>query len=1011
MKTIVFLSDIHYNQGDKDIQGEGPVLNAFFEDLEKQLGQCPLSDRYCTILGDLVFTGNHIGIENFSKEFLPKLAKYVPMQNMAFIPGNHDINRTFIESCYAEIEKEEFELKEEQEDTFSHEWQQKKNLQNKFRYFDQLCNDVVKIENYNTIGYSHKISPEVSFYFLNSALYSHAGFGDEKDTRRLGIWLKGVHEWTFKNKNRSRILVMHHPLTELTEYAQREIEKMINAREISMVVSGHTHDYCEKIKTFESGTQCITAPPLYEQVNALNGYFIMHIDKNGPCDVVFREWSVVNRKFMTGTNLSGSDDGIVYLAKEETHVDSVEQELNKELVSALKVYGLKPTWNERLCLDKPLSMHNDKVETFDYIDILSTTKNVQIEAPKQFGLTCYGRYLSLKAWQNGKEPYMYHKATELNIHKIQDLLSEDAEFFGCTQNELRGWIIDDWGDDVDCSHKFFDKLHQLMPEMRLILLTHFQDQKAIEGVDSIASHEGYLQLYLQPLKRSEVRTIVHECNAFLQISNDDEVLERLLLDMQDMNEHRIPINCFQLLLAYHKQFEKRPINRYNVLKLVLQSLFDDSARLVYGDALEEDECAYILGHFSEYLLHNKKTSFTKEEFLQECNSFKKDNLLGTNEEELLRVLVDSQILSSERQGCYIIYSFRIVNWLYFFAAHAMHNNAAFMQYMIKEQRVFYFPEIIEYYTGIERQCDGLVAELLEELKATTQKVRNNLGIQVDFNPYVYYKWDINNVAKDKSQEELEEQVKRSKLPDEYKDMLADKTYDNVRPYIQDIGEVLDKYYVRNLMQLTRSSGRCLRNAYKIVPNKKMELLSAIMDAWKVIMDTIVLLSPALAYNGYGGIGGARFNLSDMFPKDFKECQQKIILMIPFNLMLWYKDDVFSDKLMPLFTSYQQQVSDKVMEKHIIALMVARSQPQNWRDYIQTYISGLDKNSYYLGDLSICLAHNYATTFMSDKGYRETLQAYKMCFAKHSLGIKNPTLQTIQKDILKKKELPKYNGEE
>lgn len=64
-----------------------------------------------------------------------------------------------------------------------------------------------------------------------------------------------------------------------------------------------------------------------------------------------------------------------------------------------------------------------------------------------------------------------------------------------------------------------------------------------------------------------------------------------------------------------------------------------------------------------------------------------------------------------------------------------------------------------------------------------------------------------------------------------------------------------------------------------------------------------------------------------------------------------------------------------------------------------------------GDLCNCLEHNYITQNMSEIGYRETLQLYKMCIAKHTTGVRRPTLSTIQNKKIKEKSLPRCQDDE
>jgi hypothetical protein len=68
-------------------------------------------------------------------------------------------------------------------------------------------------------------------------------------------------------------------------------------------------------------------------------------------------------------------------------------------------------------------------------------------------------------------------------------------------------------------------------------------------------------------------------------------------------------------------------------------------------------------------------------------------------------------------------------------------------------------------------------------------------------------------------------------------------------------------------------------------------------------EVLLLIAPILAKNGFGGVGGARFQLTDDFPKEYSECLNRIVITMPFNIMNWYKDDFFSDKLILLLNKY------------------------------------------------------------------------------------------------------------
>lgn len=1023
MKNILFLSDIHYKG--TNVVSEDMVINAFWKDLKMVFEGIEYNDRYCIIAGDLSCNGTYDNMQRFASGFHKHLTTIIPSKHIAYIPGNHDLNREYISNNKKLYEDEESKLLNCTEDEFDKEIDSS-SLLSKFKFFNDFCKDDISIDGFNIIGYEHKISSDVSIYMLNTAVLSRGGLDGHIDTRTLRIQLSGLRSWVLKNEKRRKILVMHHPLQDLSEYAQREIEAMVNGEQIDFIISGHTHDYFNHPRTTDTGTKYITLPPLFESEKSLNGYMLMSIGtKQELLTLKYRQWSKYNNKFLVGSDLVGNDNGIKEYLPQDKAEDFITKTLHGSLQKSLSIYGLTPTWRNRVCIETPYSRDTENIIKFDYIDIMNMSHNVQIQAPRQFGLTCYARYLAFIAWNNYKIPYVYHNFKDLNIHKIEETINEDARFYKVSADNISCWLIDDWEESSRLCSMFLEKLTRIVPNLKIVFLTHFNEEQALEGTDSIASHDGFKQLYLQPMSKGVVREIVQECNASMQIASNDEVLERVLIDLQDMNEHRTPINCLQLMLAYRKQFEKRPINRYAVLRLVLQSLFDNTEQLVYGDTLDEDECTYILGHFVEYLFRRNcddKFVFTEKEFVSVCEKFVINKYMTTKVTHLLQVLKDSQILSNKGTLYAETLQFRFVNWLYYFVAHQMKTDDTFFVYMVEQKKALYHPELMEYYTGIDKQSETVAKMINNELILAINKVKYSIGVPVNFDIYSALKWRISDSIRDKSQEELAKSLQESKLPESYKDAMDDESYDSVRPYIQDIGDVLDKYYVRNLMEIVKSAGRCLRNSYKINPSLKEQLLVNIVSGWREIMNVIVLLTPILANNGFGGIGGARFKLSKNFSRDIKECRQQIIIMIPYNIATWYLDDIFSDKLMALFSSYLKEqlllfenpdnkIEVSQMEKHILALMIIKAQSTSWRDCIQEYIATIDKNSFYLGDLCNSLEHNYITQNMSEIGYRETLQLYKMCIAKHTTGVRRPTLSTIQNKKLKEKSLPRCQDDD
>ena len=158
------------------------------------------------------------------------------------------------------------------------------------------------------------------------------------------------------------------------------------------------------------------------------------------------------------------------------------------------------------------------------------------------------------------------------------------------------------------------------------------------------SHDGFVDLYLREIRRQDLHSIVNSIDCEHDIEEEDVVVERLNQDLITLNMHRIPLNSIQFVIAYRKAFEKRPINRTKVMDNVLRAIFDNPGTLTYGDEIDAENCKFILGYFCQYLTEQDRIYFTEEEFVNVCKPFAKQQYNSTNLNDLLRVLINNQIL-------------------------------------------------------------------------------------------------------------------------------------------------------------------------------------------------------------------------------------------------------------------------------------------------------------------------------------------------------------------------------
>lgn len=719
----------------------------------------------------------------------------------------------------------------------------------------------------------------------------------------------------------------------------------------------------------------------------------MHFEDSNLLKIEYRQWSKRQRKFMSGQEFSGTENGIFEFKKVGYSKDDfILEKLKLEFLRAMKTYSVTPEWADRILTTcPPNAISKDNEIKLDYLDVINKKDNYQIIAAPQFGLTCYARYLALKAWEVKNEIWFYVDCSSWRLSKVEVDIEDFAKEYQIDIQDIKCILLDDWRNSIKDSSKILEKIKKILPNILIIILSNYDDTILIEGLDTEESHIGFKPMYLKELTRKGIRQIVRCINDTNQIADENKLLERLTVDLNDLNIHRTPLNCLQLLLAFQVNFDNRPINRSKVFKFLLRIIFDNPGNLFYGDNLDEDNCSFLLGYFCEYLLRNGKEDFTEKEFIDETTSFGERNYNTSNVLNLLQILKNNQVLVE----CNGFIRFRFSYWIYFFAAERMKLSEDFANFMFGQKHSIYYPEIIEFYTGTDGAREDAAKMIIHDLNELSAKVHKEIGIRDDINPFSDIKWTLNEKVKGMTQEQLELSVKESKLPDEIKDAVADKDYNSIKPYNQTISDFLEEYDVKNLMNLTKSASRALRNSEFISSNLKEELADGIFKSWKEIVRVLFLLAPILAKNGFGGVGGARFKLADDFPKEYQECLKNIVIVLPFNIMNWYKDDLFSDKLVLLFKKFLIEHESPII-RHILSLLISSSQPKNWHILINNYIGSIGKNSYYLGDLYGNLRGNYSTKYMLPSDLKYTEDLIKSCWIKHKDGIRQPGINSISK---------------
>jgi hypothetical protein len=227
-------------------------------------------------------------------------------------------------------------------------------------------------------------------------------------------------------------------------------------------------------------------------------------------------------------------------------------------------------------------------------------------------------------------------------------------------------------------------------------------------------------------------------------------------------------------------------------------------------------------------------------------------------------------------------------------------------------------------------------------------------------------------------------VKISNLPTSVKDKYADRSYEPARPYYQDIRNILYDYSLLILMQVVKAASRALRNSDYVSPDIKRQLFDEIGEAWEQILRVLVALTPLLATNKLATFAGANFLLTGNWGDTPENRFNNILSALPANVVIWFKNDLFSHKMGPLLIE-RSNTEDNDLKKHNTILLLIMQRPRNWLPQVQKYIESISKNSFYLMDVYLRLCVEYEYSFASHDTLREIKFLIKVAAAKHIVG--------------------------
>lgn len=678
----------------------------------------------------------------------------------------------------------------------------------------------------------------------------------------------------------------------------------------------------------------------------------------------------------------------------------LENRLNDALsfFSNQPIFWVEPTISKTNTLSRDANVNLDNcIKPFDIID---SKTSCFVKSPPQFGLSSLARHLIKQAWVKG-EYWVYLDAKNSLVNKLGKLIERDASSLGLTGFEVTGIILDSWVATEAGSKKLLKAVCDVFPEKPVIVMQTIDDAKFSEEDSAVKINREFNTFHLLALPRGQVRKVVSTYNDEKHIGEDNTVLNKVLKDMEALNIHRTPTNCLTLLKVSEKNFDESPVNRTKMIEMVLFALFDLGEIPTYKSKPDVKDCEHVLGRFCEDLIIANDYYFTRDNFLKKISESCKQKLLDLETDLVFDILFANNIIIKSGN----VFHFRSAYWVFYFAAQRMYVDKGFRDRILNNEAYVSFPEIIEFYTGIDRNRPEALEVLAKDIEKACGNTEEKMGLPDNFNPLDNVSWELSDESIEIMKSEISEEIQTSKLPEELKDTHADRTYNQLKPYDQSINAILEDYSFSALIQKIKASSRALRNSDYVEPDLKRKLLHEISRAWRQVSKLLFALAPVLAEKGAAEYDGQGFILSGDFGTDPNERLEKILLCNPLNVVEMFKHDLSSEKIGPLLYDSIASEPDR-MTKHFLILFLISERPNHWKKYVEGYISEIPRNSFYLMDVVAYLTARYQFDFASESDLSSIRSLLTTSYAKHEFGKNRPSsrdLNRISNKVLPKRE--------
>jgi predicted MPP superfamily phosphohydrolase len=740
---IIHFSDLHYGKHNDRIERMLPILTKELDaiNVEKRIDLIVLS-------GDLVWTGeNEKNFEIVQKEFINPLLSKLNISQDSFIltQGNHENSKDEKELSLVKEHIDRFE-KNDEVDSFVSKDDEQFNLSfvKSENYFN-FVKSFYKNDDINKLYqvFKRKIDgKKIGIVSFNSSWRAFIGNHANKLLIPKSIVNKAIKK--IKDCN-IKIAVIHHPIEDLKDFNQFEIEDIIH-EQFHVLTSGHYHKHKPSI-LFSTNTGILKLSSMALMSNkdgSENGLTLLDFDLD-TFDVKIKKYRYINSD-NTFTVTQDYSSHIPMNEEKEREVKvykQTKQLYEKTLIDAnsLVIFNKKERaekdfldyYNDPIIKDKSyfenieknnISKNNISLNTLvsDNYIIFGKDKTGKTSLLRKIQLELLNSYFIYKAIPVYIEFKNSYTITNFDITDYirQNYFLNKSDADALLKNEKFHFLIDNYNPDSKQQTDLLTSLLKVVSNSTTTI-TSFETQESLAYNQTFKLNGSlFSKAFIHPLNRSSIRTQTEKVLDEYEKDEKEKIVNKVLSIFSQLN---IPYNYWSLSLFLWIYKKDHGININDNIEMIILYVDKLLGREEIA-ALGQDDYDLFKKFFAnlshKLLKYHSKTNYsiTYGELTEYIEKFKKENIrFVTDTKDLLDYLLEKGIL---RKNTYTErYTFRLNGVMEYFTSVYMQTNKSFVDdLMTKENDMVYleFANELEILSGLGRSDRKFLEKIFNKTK-------------------------------------------------------------------------------------------------------------------------------------------------------------------------------------------------------------------------------------------------------------------------------------------------------